>query len=100
MTEPLLNQLDPRSLFGAGSEKTPTASTGGHSAIKHAAGVADDVGLRNDNVVKALSKAVWHRLRCTDPKCHSLAMRQGLSVQGVISTVTYTLTHSIFKSFG
>ena len=29
LTEPLLNQLDPRSLFGAGSEKTPTASTGG-----------------------------------------------------------------------
>ena len=98
MTEPLLNQLDPRSLFGAGSESTPTASTGGHKAIKHAAGVADDVGLLvTDNVVKALSKAVWHRLELRMPK--PIASQCARMVgQGVISTVTYTLTHSISRA--
>ncbi len=98
LTEPLLNQLDPRSLFGAGSGDAPTASTGAHHGERHAAGVADDVGLQvTDNVLNSLSKALWHRIELQLP--HAIATQSARHVsQGVISTVTYTLTHSISRA--
>ena len=98
LTEPVLNQLDPRSLFGAGSEETPTASTGGHKGEHHAAGLADDIGYQvTDTVINSLSKALWHRIEMQLPQAIAIQCARSVS-QGVIMTVTYTLTHSISRA--
>ena len=97
VTTPVLNQLDPSSMFGAGNEETPTQSTAGHGTGRVSAGISDDISLEvTDNVLNSLTKALWHKFEITLPaKISGQASRQ--VSRSLLLVLTHTLTQSISR---
>jgi hypothetical protein len=97
MTIPVLNQLDPSSMFGAGSEMSPADVTAAHGTARMSAGIADDIGLQvTDSVISSLTKALWHKMesRMSDIVAGQ-ASRQVSRV--LLVSLTHTLTQSISR---